>query len=138
MKLGEMLGTWCYTKKDGSMKYYRVAPIEHTDLLGITWGTNLDDLYTSTEIVKVGHEEAYRRTLSKAMGGYVFFVGMDRDYWTPICLTEVESIAAQVKKANEARELRKPRQKKITLLDWLSGADIPDTQNNLAETENNS
>lgn len=133
MKLGFILGLWCYTDKDGGSKYYRVMPIDNSDRFAITWGRSIEGVMESKEVIKVSHQEAYRRTLSKALGGYVFLSGLDSSLWSHICQTEVESISEKVEQANKNRLLRKPRQKKVTLLDWISGATISEPQNNLAK-----
>ncbi len=126
MKLASFLGIWNYTHR-GIVKFWRVLP--EGDTFVIRWGdtlAELDALNSPCKIIINDSDECYKRILSKARGGYVLeqpFGELGGGFWTPKCHDEFDSIEeVLVEEQSESRK-RKPRKRKLSLLDWMGGLD---------------
>lgn len=122
MKLASFLGIWNYTHR-GVVKFWRVLP--DGDTFVIRWGSTLaelDAINSPNKIIISDSKECYKRILSKARGGYqheLNYTGIKNSK----CYDEFDSIAeVLVAEQSEARK-RKPRKRKLSLLDWMGGLD---------------
>lgn len=120
--LGKYLGVWRY-EQGTVVKYWRVLPSGYGEF-EIRWGRTLaefDAKKSPNKIVINGSEECYKRILSKARGGYEFQSYLADIIWTPKCYDEFNTISeVLVAEQTESRK-RKPRKRKLSLLDWMNG-----------------
>lgn len=119
--LGSYLGVWKY-EKGKTAKWYRILPVD--DKFEIRWGRTLAELAlekTPNRIVISDSEECYKRILSKARGGYIIKEQIRLVDYTPKCWDTFDSMSeVLVAEASESRK-RKPRIRKLSLLEWVGG-----------------
>lgn len=121
-ELGKYLGVWQYNF-GGKQKYWRVLPHLHSKFI-IQWGTSLEELdypKSPNKIIIDDSEECYRRILSKARGRYVLVGQMGAGGWTPQCHDEFNSVEEILEMEQTEARKRKPRKRKLSLLDWMGG-----------------
>lgn len=120
--LGQYLGVWKYQDKSGSVKYYSVRPTGNKFI--IRWGDTLEALDTRKEHILIDDsEEAYRRILSKARGGYELVGSIGEFEYTPKCYDAFDTIPEVLALEKSEYRKRKPRKRKLSLLEWMDGLD---------------
>ena len=118
-KLGTYLGIWKYSSGRG-VKYYSATP--QGDDFVIRWGKTLDEVKTRKEYIQVSDSsEIYRRILSKARGGFTLRTPIGLGEWTRKCHDEYDTIAEVLQLEKDEARKRKPRKRKLSLLDWVGG-----------------
>jgi hypothetical protein len=119
--LGAYIGRWVYNY-NGVTKYFSVMP--DGDNFVITWGASIADLNSKkNRIVISDSEEVHKRILSKARAGFEIVAQLEGANWTKKCYDEFDAISEVVAVAKDEYRKRKPRKRKISLLDWMDGID---------------
>jgi hypothetical protein len=119
IKLGTLIGVWRYGL-GGNTKYYIVIPTGKNFV--IRWGKTLDEANARKEhIVVEDSKEVYSRILSKARGGFQLVSTVSEAMWTPQCHDEFNSVEEILEMEKTKARKRKPRKRKLSLLDWVGG-----------------
>ncbi len=117
--LGKYLGTWKY-ERGGSIKYYTVTPTGNSFV--IRWGRSLAEANDHKEhIVVVDSKEVYERILSKARGGFEQVNKIPVSNENQMCFDTYNNIAEVLESEQTEARKRKPRKRKLSLLDWVGG-----------------
>lgn len=121
--LGHYLGLWKYADKS-TVKYYQVIPSTSPQGFIITWGKTIKECQTSkNKIVITDPQEVYKRILSKVRGGFVMHKRLERERYTVPCYKAFDTIEEVIGAERIEFKKRKPRVRKLSLLDWMSGLD---------------
>lgn len=120
--LSRYLGTWMY-ENNGRRKYYRVVPYgdKHFE---VRWGKTLSELgdgKSPNKIILEDTLEVYKRILSKRRGGFQKYGDVANITLTPKCFDTFDDMDEVLEREKSEAVKRKPRQRKISLLDWMSG-----------------
>ena len=123
--ISEYLGVWTDKSKD---MYWIIIPVtsesESEFLFRITWGSTLGEAETANQVIRIKTvEEAYRRILRKASGGYTLYE--KRPHYRDVfivrphihTLVEVPNIVDEI---TRLKALKASRPRKVTLFSWLS------------------
>lgn len=118
--LGKYLGLWKY-ELGGNIKYYSVKPTGNS--FTIRWGNSIDGLAGEHYISVEDSAEVYQRVLSKARGGFKHIDPIPWEMASDKCYDQFNNIDEVLESEQAEARKRKPRKRKLSLLDWVGGLD---------------